>query len=373
MRKMTDPQPSLQHRHAAPRRGLGTFATVVLAATTAAVVGGVAGLGGYLIGQRGDGEQVSAPAPAPQVIEPIVLAEDGRSVAGIAAQVLPSVVSIVLEGGDVSGSGSGFVVQSDGYILTNDHVVAGAGESGRVSVVFQDGQRISGTVIGRSSSYDLAVVRVERTDMPAVDIGDSSLVRVGDPAIAIGAPLGLEGTVTAGIVSARDRAVTVGGTGETAYINAIQTDAAINPGNSGGPLLNGLGQVIGVNSAIATLAIGGAAGSIGLGFAIPINSAQRIAEEIIATGESKTPIIGVTLDMAFGGSGARIREVTPQGPSDASGLRPGDIITELQGRTIEDATELVVAIRNFAPGERVALVYDRNGQVREAFVVLGSS
>ena len=370
---MTDPQPSVQHRHVAPRRGLGTFGTVVLAAVTAAVVGGVAGLGGFLLGQRGDVDAVTTTQPTPQVIEPIVLEENGRSVAGIASQVLPSVVSIVLEGGDAAGSGSGFVVQSDGYILTNDHVVVGAGDPGRVSVVFQDGERVVGTVIGRNPSYDLAVVRVERTDLPQVEIGDSDVVRVGDPAIAIGAPLGLEGTVTAGIVSARDRAVTVGGTGETAYINAIQTDAAINPGNSGGPLLNGLGQVIGVNSAIATLAVGGAAGSIGLGFAIPINSAQRIAEEIIATGESKTPIIGVTLDMAFGGSGARIREVTPQGPSDAGGLRPGDIITELEGRTIEDATELVVAIRNFAPGERVALVYDRDGRVQEAFVVLGSS
>jgi putative serine protease PepD len=207
------------------------------------------------------------------------------------------------------------------------------------------------------------------------DLGDSAQVTVGDVAVAIGAPLGLDGTVTSGIISSLDRAVTAGGSGEMAYINAIQTDAAINPGNSGGPLLNSVGQVIGINSAIATLApsFSGEVGSIGLGFAIPINSARRIAEEIIETGDSSTPIIGVTLDTTFTDGGSRISEITPGGPADAAGLRSGDIITALQGRDTSDSTELVVAIRSFAPGETVQVTFVRGGQTRSVNLVLGAS
>jgi putative serine protease PepD len=198
---------------------------------------------------------------------------------------------------------------------------------------------------------------------------------VGEQVIAIGAPLGLNGTVTAGIISSLDRPVTAGGRGDLAFINAVQTDAAINPGNSGGPLLDSAGRVIGVNSAIATLAgsLNVESGSIGLGFAIPINSAKRIAEEIISTGDSNTPIIGVVLNTAYSGEGAEVGEVTSGGPAAEAGLREGDIITALNGRQVADSTELVVAIRSYAPGEKVEIALLRNGQVRKVNLVLGAS
>jgi putative serine protease PepD len=205
-----------------------------------------------------------------------------------------------------------------------------------------------------------------------VTLGSSGGLQVGDTAIAIGSPLGLTGTVTSGIVSALNRPVTAGGQGEGSYINAIQTDAAINPGNSGGPLVNGLGQVIGVNSAIATLGIGGTSGSIGLGFAIPIDTAKRIAEEIIATGTSSTPVIGVRLDMNYTGSGARIEGVNPGGPAEAAGVREGDVVTKVDGRVVEDATALIVAIRAKAPGDALTLTIDRDGEEQDLTVTLGT-
>jgi putative serine protease PepD len=206
-------------------------------------------------------------------------------------------------------------------------------------------------------------------------LGNSDQVKVGELVIAIGAPLGLNGTVTSGIISSLNRPVTAGGRGDLAFINAVQTDAAINPGNSGGPLLDGVGRVIGVNSAIATLAgtSNAEVGSIGLGFAIPINSAKRIAEEIIATGESNTPIIGVVLNTAYTGEGAEVGELTSGGPAEVAGIRVGDVITELNGRLVADSTELVVAIRSYAPGESVDLAITRNGQSENLTLVLGSS
>jgi putative serine protease PepD len=296
-------------------------------------------------------------------------------VAAIAESVLPSVVSILIEAGEESGSGSGFIVQSDGYILTNNHVAAPAADGGELIVVFENGEKAIAKIVGRNSSYDLAVLKVDKTGLPAAVLGDSSAVRVGEVAIAIGAPLGLNGTVTSGIISSLDRPVTAGGSGELAFINAIQTDAAINPGNSGGPLLDGGGRVIGINSAIATLAgsIGGETGSIGLGFAIPINTAKRIAEELISTGDSRTPIIGVVLNTAFTGEGAEISEITPGGPAEAAGLRVGDVITGLNGRQVADSTELVVAIRSYAPGEQIELKIIRRGQDSTIPLTLGSS
>jgi putative serine protease PepD len=296
-------------------------------------------------------------------------------VAAIAESVLPSVVSILIEAGEESGSGSGFIVQSDGYILTNNHVAAPAADGGELIVVFENGEKAIAKIVGRNSSYDLAVLKVDKTGLPAAVLGDSSAVRVGEVAIAIGAPLGLNGTVTSGIISSLDRPVTAGGSGELAFINAIQTDAAINPGNSGGPLLDGGGRVIGINSAIATLAgtIGGETGSIGLGFAIPINTAKRIAEELISTGDSQTPIIGVVLNTAFTGEGAEISEITPGGPAEEAGLRVGDVITGFNGRQVADSTELVVAIRSYAPGEQIEITIIRRGQDSTIPLTLGSS
>jgi putative serine protease PepD len=294
------------------------------------------------------------------------------SIAGIVTSVLPSVVSIVAEGQSDSGSGSGFVLRSDGYILTNNHVVDLVKDGGDITVVFSNGDEVPGKVVGTNVSYDLAVVKVDRKGLPAIALGNSKAARVGDAVIAIGAPLGLEGTVTSGIVSAVDRVVTAGGTDDLAYINAIQTDAAINPGNSGGPLLDAAGRVIGINSAIASLATNGEPGSIGLGFAIPVNSAKRIAEELIATGASKTPAIGVSLDTTYSDRGAKVREVTAGGPSEKAGIKVGDIITRIGKRLIKDATELVVAVRSYAPGEEVDVEFERDGRSTTVKITLGA-
>lgn len=362
-----------------PRQALSVFGTVVVAAITALIVGVVAGVAGFSIGSQLDGESgpsaVVQPVALPQVAGDTSARAEG-SIAGIAQAVLPSVVSIQVKGGNNEGSGSGFIIREDGYILTNNHVIDLAGENGEISVVFPDGTKAKGRVVGSNSSYDLAVVKVNTSGLTPLTLGDSGAAQVGDTVIAIGAPLGLDGTVTTGIVSALDRPVTAGESNDqTSYINAIQTDAAINPGNSGGPLLDAAGRVIGVNSAIATMgqSVGGEAGSIGLGFAIPINIAKRITEELIATGTSSTPIIGVVLDMTYEDGGAKVREVNSGGPAEDGGIRVGDIITSVNGRAIDDGTELVVAVRTFAPGDAITVGYERNGRAGETTVTLGKA
>ena len=365
------------------RSGMGLWGVIAVAAIVSLIVGSFAGLAGYVVGQAVDSANsttsatVAAPAPQPSTIpsDPIPADQMPESVSEMVSAVLPGVVSIAIESRDERGSGSGFVIRPDGYILTNNHVAAPAADGGSLKVFFENGDSADAEIIGRNSAYDLAVLKIDADNLPVVRLGDSDAVTVGDLAVAIGAPLGLQGTVTAGIISSLDRPVTAGGQGEMAYINALQTDAAINPGNSGGPLLNSAGQVIGVNSAIATLAptFTGEAGSIGLGFAIPVNSARRIAEEIIATGDSKTPIIGVTLDTSYTDGGSRISEVNPGGPAEAAGLRSGDIITALAGRETTDSTELVVAIRDFAPGDTVSITYLRSGESQTVDLVLGGS
>lgn len=291
------------------------------------------------------------------------------SVAGIAKRVLPSVVSIEARGSDGGATGSGFVIASDGYILTNNHVIAGAVSSGgKIVVRLQDGRSYDADVIGREASYDLAVLRISNKRLTALQFGDSEKVAVGDSVIAIGSPLGLSGTVTLGIISAKDRAVTAGESqGDNSFINALQTDAAINPGNSGGPLVDATGAVIGVNSAIASLgsSFGGQTGSIGLGFAIPINQARKTAEQLIKTGKATYPVIGVSVDMSFAGSGARISDqsgaILAGGPAAKVGLKAGDVIIEFDGRDINSPEELIVAVRSRDVGDVVEITYLRKG------------
>lgn len=299
-----------------------------------------------------------------------------NSIAGIAKLVLPVVVSIDVSDGTGSGTGSGFIVRSSAtssYILTNNHVVASAANGGQINVVFQDQTETEATIVGRDPSYDLAVIKINKGNLPIAILGNSDDVVVGDTAIAIGSPLGLTGTVTSGIVSALDRPVTAGGASESSFINAIQTDAAINPGNSGGPLVNARGQVIGINSAIATLGNNsfGATetGSIGLGFAIPINEARRVANQLITTGKSSHPIIGVTLDLNYSGQGARVTGITAGGPASKTDLKVGDVITKIDGQRVSDATELIVRIRARNSGDTVVLSRDGESDVT---VVLGS-
>jgi len=298
------------------------------------------------------------------------------SIAGIAKLVLPVVVSIDVSSATGDGTGSGFIVRSSAtssYILTNNHVVAGAASDGEINVVFQDQSQTEATIVGRDPSYDLAVIKINKGNLPVATLGNSDDVVVGDTSIAIGSPLGLTGTVTSGIVSALNRPVTAGGASESSFINAIQTDAAINPGNSGGPLVNAKGHVIGINSAIATLGNNsfGATetGSIGLGFAIPINEGRRVANQLITTGKSSHPIIGVSLDLNYSGQGARVTSITEGGPAAKTDLQVGDIITKIDGQRISDATELIVRIRARNSGDTVVLSRDGDSDVT---VVLGS-
>ena len=354
-------------------RGLGVGGTVLVAAVTAAGVGVGAGFGGYLLGQQTDSStSASAPAAIVQDTAGQTPVREG-SIGAMVQKVLPSVVSILAEGKTQSGSGSGFVLRSDGYVLTNNHVVDLVKGGGKLSVVLTDGTKLKGEVVGTNPAYDLAVVKVDQGSLPSVTLGNSDALHVGDAVVAIGAPLGLAGTVTSGIISALNRPVTTGDTNSTSFIDAIQTDAAINPGNSGGPLLNFNGQVIGINSAIASMANGGETGNIGLGFAIPVNSAKRIAEEIIATGTSQTPVIGVSLDMNFAGPGAKVIKITGSGPAESAGIKLNDIITKIGDRVIDDATELVVAIREHAPGDAIKVTFTRNGSPQTATITLGAS
>ncbi len=345
----------------------GTGGKVALAITGAALVAIIAGTIGGAVGFTA--ARLTAPAPAiaapaaPLGADAPSIAADG-TIASVAQAVQPSVVQINV--GDGEGTGSGFVIREDGYILTNHHV---AGGGGALSVTFSDGETAEAELIGSSPGYDLAVIKVAATGLPAVSLGSSGALQVGYTTIAIGSPLGLQGTVTSGIVSALNRPVSVGGNdgqGDTAFINAIQTDAAINPGNSGGPLVDGNGAVIGVNSAIMSMGngMGGGAGSIGLGFAIPIDTAQRIASELISTGSSSTPIIGVQLAMDYAGPGARVADVSAGGPAAAAGLLTDDVIIALNGVPVQDATDLIVDIRALAPGETVTITVERDGQER---------
>jgi putative serine protease PepD len=304
-------------------------------------------------------------------------------VAGIAESVLPSVVSIETSSAQVLGTGSGFVIRPDGYILTNNHVVADVADGGDIRVVFADGTQEAADVVGRTTSYDLAVLRVDRTDLTALDFGDSDTAVVGDPVIAVGAPLGLESTVTTGIVSALNRPVSAGGDDGSAFINAIQTDAAINPGNSGGPLVNSGGDVIGINSAIARAPgnVSGSVGSIGLGFAIPSNQAARTAEQLISEGRATYPIVGLLLDRRYSEEGVKVVEeptdgvepVTPDGPADKAGIRPGDVIVGFEGRPVTEPDQLIVAIRAQRPGDTVTLTVRRDSQERDVDVVLDAA
>ena len=341
-------------------------------ALTALVAGTIGGAVGFTVARVTQPEPVAAVAVTPigATGDAISPPADG-SIADVAAALQPSVVQINVDGGGGSGTGSGFVIREDGYILTNNHVTANGND---ITVTFSDGRIVDATLVGANPGYDLAVLKVDEAGLPAVTLGSSSALEVGDSAIALGSPLGLQGTVTAGIVSALNRPVTAGGEGELAFINAIQTDAAINPGNSGGPLVDGNGAVIGINSAIAALggSLGGQVGNIGLGFAIPIDTAARIASELIATGSSSTPIIGVQLDMEYAGPGARVAGITDNGPASAAGLREGDVITAVNGTPVVDATDLIVDVRSLAPGEQVTLTVESDGSQREVTLVLGA-
>ena len=354
--------------------GAGKVIALIAAGGLIAVTAGTVGGGvGYLLAR----ETLPTTSSAAMALDALPSTVPG-SIAEIAARVQPAVVQLIVSGSGGDGSGSGFVISQDGYIVTNNHVAGVAADGGSIEVAFSDGSTAEGTLVGASPDYDLAVVKVDRTNLPTVPLGSSDALAVGDAVIAVGSPLGLAGTVTTGIVSALNRPVTAGGEGDgqTSFIDAIQTDAAINPGNSGGPLLDGNGAVVGVNSAIATMggdASGGQAGSIGLGFSIPIDIAKRVVDEIIKTGSSATPVIGVQLEMQFAGPGAKVAAVTAGSAAELAGLQEGDLITAVGDTVVADATQLIVTVRSQAPGDTVTLTVDRNGTVSEIPVTLKAS
>ncbi|MBV7244435.1 S1C family serine protease [Streptomyces sp. MW-W600-10] len=365
------------------RRG-GAFMGVLLLTLVASGIGG--GVGAYI--ERNGGLTT--------VELPQATRDSGdrapESVAGIAASALPSVVTLHVSGTAESGTGTGFVLDGQGHILTNNHVVAPAGSSGDITVTFSSGETASAELVGKDSGYDLAVVRVRGVSgLTPLPLGNSDNVQVGDPVVAIGAPFDLSNTVTSGIISAKQRPITAGGEkgdgSDISYVDALQTDAPINPGNSGGPLVDTQAHVIGINSAIRAAdsgrgpEAGGQSGSIGLGFAIPINQGKRVAEELISTGKATHPVIGVTLDMKYTGDGAKVGTkgadgtpaVAKDGPADKAGIKSGDVITQVEGQRVHSGEELIVKIRAHRPGDDLDLKLTRGGKERTVTLKLGSA
>ena len=285
------------------------------------------------------------------------------SVEEVASKVLPAVVSIQTMTRTGGAEGSGSVISPDGYVLTNHHVVAGAEHGGMMQVTMNDGSKHDAEVVASDANTDVAIVKIKDVkDLPFLQFGDSDSVAVGQEVVAVGSPLGLNATVTSGIVSAKNRPVRASQEGgESSLIDAIQTDAAVNPGNSGGPLVDRDGNIVGMNSMIASLSnsSSGEGGSIGLGFAIPSNFAKRMADELINDGKVSHPTLGVKVLARDDGNGARIAEVEPGGPADEAGLKDGDIVTRVNDRLIENADALIAAARSQDFGATVTLEVTR--------------
>lgn len=398
---------------------------MIVGAVAVAVVSG--GLGAALLANHSDpsaaNSAAAAAAPAPQQA---VAAAPSGSVEQVAAKVMPSVVKLQIKMGQGAEEGSGIVLSSDGLILTNNHVVAaasgpaagqqlpgqlgGLGERGlpggqgpgalgdlpsfgnggfsdraaEATVTFADGRTVPFTVVGTDPADDIAVVRAEGVSgLTPITMGSSKDLKVGQNVVAIGSPLGLDGTVTTGIISALDRPVSTGdgSTGQHSVMNAIQTDAAINPGNSGGALVNMNGELVGVNSAIASMGGGGGpessgapSGSIGLGFAIPSDQANRISDQLVSTGSVTHASLGVQLTQDAGARGAAVAAVVADGPAAAAGLPSGVVITKIDNRPIEGADALVATVRSKAPGDNVTLTYmDASGAPQTVQVTLGQT
>ncbi len=361
------------------RRG-PTVGILLLAVILAAVIGGIAGYGGGLIAPRSAAPQTtSSQPPNPSQQPPLPPAPPIANTVEVAKRALPSTVMIRSGSGDNGTGGSGFVLDADGRIVTNNHVVENAADGGRITVIFNDGRRATAKILGRSPTYDLAVIQVPKSaELAPMAVGDSDAIQVGETVIAIGSPLGLANTVTQGIVSSKDRPVVVGGdeqdpSASSAYINALQTDAPINPGNSGGPLVDGEARVVGVNSAILTISSGrGQSGSIGLGFAIPINQAMDITKMLIKDGKATYPVIGANVTDTPDGTGVELSAIENGGPADKAGLADGDVVTSIDGKPVQAVEQLIVAIRTHRPDDQVVLGYERGGKKSEAKVTLGA-
>jgi putative serine protease PepD len=366
---LPNPNPPSRPQRDVPEKRRGAGPLVASVAVLALLVGGGAGaLGGYLVADN------TASAPVSNALDQKPPAQEtssspSGSVEAVAEKVLPSVVQLQVQGRSSAGEGSGFIISSDGLILTNNHVVEGAADGGRIEAVFQDGTSAAATIVGRDPTSDVAVVKAEgKTGLPVVELGSSEALKVGEGVVAIGSPFELSGTVTSGIVSSLHRPTRAGGEdgSQATVLDAIQTDAAINPGNSGGPLVNMRGQIVGINSAIYSPQSGtGQGGSVGIGFSIPIDQARRTADEIVKTGKATQTVLGVSVKDNPDG-GALIADVTPGSAGEKAGLKSGDVVTKLDDRRIDSSDALVAAVRSHAPGDKVRLELDNGSRTVEA-------
>ncbi|MEV6526834.1 trypsin-like peptidase domain-containing protein [Longispora sp. NPDC051575] len=370
-------EPPAPARPGTARAGLGLILTVALvSALLAGALGGTLGYvfaarngvggGGTLVGQS-DGKPAPVTNRAPE------------SLAGAVKKVLPSLVTVHAQDSRALSTGSGFIVSPDGYIVTNQHVVSET-PRGRFSVQLDSGEEVSATLVGTDGVSDIAVLKIDRTGLTPITFGDSDKLAAGDPVLALGTPLGQERSVTFGIISALNRARPAPANdvnGVSAFFAAIQTDAAINHGNSGGPLVDAAGRVIGVNQQIIT---GGkddkaaSSGNIGIGFAVPINQARRVATEIMSTGAARRTVIGASIDPAYQGAtgGAKLLAATEGGPAARAGLKAGDVLTVFAGRLVQDGPDLIAQIAKAGPGAVVAIEFQRDGAKRTAQLTLAA-
>jgi putative serine protease PepD len=342
-------------------------------------VAAVGGTLGWFLGRTADEQPLLAPGTQLSEVSPGVSREPG-SVSDIAGRVTPAVVSIEVRLASAGATGSGVVIEADdGYIVTNNHVVSGADgvEGAEIRAVFSDGSGSTAQIVGRDPASDIAVLKVEKPGLVAASLGTVEDVVVGDPVVAIGSPLGLAGTVTTGIVSALDRPVRLSGEGSdtNAVINAVQTDAPINPGNSGGALVDGTGALIGINTAIASLGGGASGGSIGLGFAIPIDTVRDISEQLIATGRAVHASLGVNARSVTDGArdGALVVNVEPGSPAADAGIQEQDVVIAVDGEPVGSSEELAVAVDAHAPGDSITVEVVRGGGSREVEALLDAA
>ncbi len=359
----------------AVRGGRFGLSALLLALVVALVAGALGGGAGYWFATRAhnalhNGDLKLAKTDTPANRPP-------GSIADIVQRVSPAVASIEEHTDDLDGVGAGVVIDKGGYILTNNHVIEDAAtQRGTIYVTFDDKSRVTARVAGRDAKTDLAVLKVDRSKLTVASLGDSDKLAVGDPLIAIGSPLGLRSTITAGIVSALDRPVAESNDPNAAVIDAIQTDAAINPGNSGGALVDASGAVVGINTANLSQSVlqGGPNDSVGLGFAIPINQARSIAEALIHTGKVVHASIGLQTRSATVGlrDGAYVSQVVPEGPADQAGLKAGDVITVVDSTLIESSDRLKVVVLQHKPGDTVKVRYYRGNKESDVTVSLGS-
>jgi putative serine protease PepD len=374
------------------RRFGQTIGTALLAAVLAS--GGT-----YAATQLGEPSTATSTSPAAtattnpnQNSSPTVVQGNASSPdwSAVAAAVAPSVVSIDVTTQQGSGAGSGVIFDRNGHVLTNNHVVQGATGNGSITVTLSDGRTYNASVVGTDPSTDLAVIKLANapSDLTPITLGDSEALKVGDPVMAVGNPLGLSGTVTTGIISALNRPVSTGTSNESPFgqqqsgdevvTNAIQTSAAINPGNSGGALVNNKGELIGINSSIASLGqgAGSQSGNIGIGFAIPVKEAKSIAEQLIKSGKAEHAFLGVSTrdtvvtDGSAKRAGAQVASVSSGTPAANAGLKTGDVIIAVDGQRVDSATALVAQIREMKAGDKTTLTIIRNGSRQDVSVTL---